>query len=40
MLLTYYDQRFGRQRVKRRFVWAFGAFALGLLIGVLLAHAF
>jgi hypothetical protein len=37
-MLRYYDDRTGRQRIKRRFVWAFGGFCLGALTGYILAH--
>ncbi len=35
--LTYYDPVVGRQRFKRRYVWAAWAFAGGIIMGYLLA---
>lgn len=32
--MTYYDHQSGRNRYKRRYVWAIWAFAGGVLIGV------
>ncbi|MDB5978747.1 MAG: hypothetical protein JWR07_5507 [Nevskia sp.] len=39
-MLTYYDHRFGRSRLKRRYVWATNAFACGVLMGIVISHAF
>lgn len=38
VMLTYYDNRTGRRRIKRRFVWAASTFTLGLFCGVMLSH--
>lgn len=37
-MLTYYDSALGRNRIKRRYVWAAWAFVAGLTAGVLVAH--
>lgn len=37
-MLTYYDSRIGRNRYKRRFVWALWAFGGGILMGMLVAQ--
>jgi hypothetical protein len=37
-MLTYYDQRLGRERFKRRYTWAAWSFAGGMALGVLAAH--
>lgn len=37
-MLTYYDHRLGRARLKRRYSWAAGAFVAGLVFGVMAAH--
>jgi hypothetical protein len=37
-MLTYYDHRLGRERVKRRYSWAAWAFVAGAALGVLTAH--
>ena len=37
-MLTYYDKDLGRNRYKRRYVWAAWAFAVGLAFGVIAAH--
>jgi hypothetical protein len=37
-MLTYYDHKLGRDRVKRRYTWAFCAFWAGLVLGMVVAH--
>lgn len=37
-MLTYYDPVTGKQRFKRRYVWASSAFVAGMILGLLLAH--
>lgn len=37
-MLTYYDNILGRNRVKRRYVWAAWAFVAGIVAGVVVAH--
>lgn len=37
-MLTYYDQRLGRDRIKRRYTWAFWAFLAGIVFGAVVAH--
>jgi hypothetical protein len=37
-MMTYYDHRLGRERIKRRYSWAAGAFVAGLAFGVVAAH--
>jgi len=37
-MLTYYDHKLGRERVKRRYTWAFWAFCGGLAFGAVFAH--
>jgi len=37
-MLTYYDNRLGRTRYKRRYVWAIWAFAGGVALGLLVGH--
>lgn len=37
-MLTYYDRSAGRDRYKRRYIWAFWAFWGGLLLGVAAAR--
>ncbi len=37
-MLTYYDNRLGRTRYKRRYVWATWAFAGGVALGLLVGH--
>lgn len=37
-MLTYYDHNLGRDRIKRRYSWAAGAFVAGLVFGVITAH--
>lgn len=39
-MLTYYDRYFGRNRVKRRYVYAAWAFAAGTLFGMALIGVF
>ncbi len=34
--MTYYDHHIGRERYKRRYVWAFWAFIAGTAMGMLL----
>ena len=34
-MMTYYDNRLGRSRYKRRYIWAGWAFAAGIVLGVL-----
>lgn len=36
-MLRYFDESLGRERFKRRVVWAFWAFFGGMLVGVVLA---
>ena len=36
-MLTYYDDVLGRNRVKRRYVWAAWSFLAGIAAGVLIA---
>lgn len=35
-MLTYYDSREARNRIKPRYVWGFWAFLLGIVTGMLL----
>lgn len=37
-MLTYYDQRLGRDRIKRRYTWAFWAFLAGIVLGAVVAY--
>jgi hypothetical protein len=37
-MLTYYDKMLGRNRYKRRYVWAAWAFTIGVAAGVMVAH--
>lgn len=37
-MLTHYDNVSGRNRIKRRYVWALWAFAGGVVVGVTMAH--
>ncbi len=37
-MLTYYDHRLGRERLKRRYTWAAWSFAGGVFFGVVFAH--
>jgi hypothetical protein len=37
-MMTYYDHRLGKERIKRRYSWAAGAFVAGLAFGVVAAH--
>ena len=39
MGLRYFDNTLGRERIKRRYVWASWAFVTGLLSGMVLAVA-
>jgi hypothetical protein len=36
--LTYFDRSAGRDRIKRRYVWAFWFFVVGILIGTTAGH--
>ena len=36
--MTYYDQRLGRERIKRRYAWAVWSFAAGTVLGIIAAH--
>lgn len=40
MGLTYYDNAAGRQRIKRRYVWAFWGYFSGVLTVLVLASLF
>jgi hypothetical protein len=35
-MMTYYDIRLGRTRLKRRYVWACYGFAAGILLGAVI----
>ncbi len=35
--MFYYDFTAGRQRIKRRYVWAFWSFPVGAIAGIVLA---
>ena len=37
-MLTYFDKEQGRNRIRRRYVWAAWAFAGGMIVGALIAH--
>ena len=37
-MLTYYDSRTGRERLKRRYSWAAWGFLIGLASGVAAGH--
>ena len=37
-MLTYYDNRLGRTRDERRYVWAVWAFVGGIVLGVVVGH--
>lgn len=37
-MLTYYDSGSGRNRIKRRYLWAAWAFVAGVAAGTLVAH--
>jgi hypothetical protein len=37
-VLTYYDNRLGRNRYKRRYVWAVWSFVAGVAVGAAVAH--
>jgi hypothetical protein len=39
-MLTYYDSELGRDRIKRRYVWAAWGFVLGLALGAITAQLF
>lgn len=39
MSMRYYDSVAGRERIKRRYVWAFWAFGVGFAGGLVLAGA-
>jgi hypothetical protein len=36
-MMTYYDHSLGRDRVKRRYVWAAWSFAAGAAVGALVS---
>ena len=36
--IHYYDPVIGRQRVKRRYLWAIRGFAIGIALGYVLCH--
>lgn len=38
MTLRYYDHTEGRERIKPRYKWATVAFAVGMLVGIIVAH--
>ncbi len=38
MSIRYYDPTFGRERFKRRYLWAATGFMLGLFAGVVLPY--
>ena len=38
MSLQYYDHIVGRERFKRRYIWAVYSFAGGVLVGMIFAH--
>ena len=38
MAIHYYDHTLGRERIKRRYLWAAYAFIGGVLAGVIMAH--
>lgn len=40
MSLQYYDHTLGRERFKRRYIWAVYAFAGGLIVGMIFAQVF
>jgi hypothetical protein len=40
MPLIYFDPVSGRNRLKRRYSWGLGGFALGLCLGLILAWLF
>ncbi len=37
-MLTYYDHKLGRERVKRRYSWAVWSFCGGVVLGIIFAH--
>ena len=37
-MLTYYDHKLGRERVKRRYTWAGWSFCGGIVLGMIVAH--
>lgn len=37
-MMTYYDHKLGRERVKRRYTWAIWSFCGGLAFGFIVAH--
>jgi len=37
-MMTYYDNRLGRNRYKRRYIWASWAFFAGVVLGVVVSH--
>ena len=37
-MITYYDHKLGRERVKRRYTWAVWAFCGGVAFGMIVAH--
>ena len=37
-MLRYYDNQLGRNRLKRRYLWAAWAFAGGAILGLLIGH--
>jgi len=39
MGLTYYERSTGKQRIKRRYVWAMWSFVVGALLGLVVAAA-
>lgn len=38
MPIRYYDHALGRERIKRRYVWAFYAFITGTVLGIMAGH--
>lgn len=39
-MLTYYDHREARTRIKPRYIWGFWAFIVGLVTGMLILQLF
>lgn len=37
-MMTYYDNRLGRNRYKRRYIWASWAFLAGMALGAVVSH--
>ncbi len=37
-MMTYYDNRLGRNRYKRRYIWAGWAFLAGVALGAMVSH--